>query len=239
VSPAQASSLRLGTRLGQWARTLLVVWMAWLALSNFVVQAFHVTSESMERTLLAGDVLFVARPLYGAEVPLTGMRLPALREPRHGDLVVFGSVETPGLEVVKRVIGLPGDTLASEGGRLSLNGAPLAEPYAVHARPEMPDPPSSREQMRAWQEPRLAGSHPVPYRPDRDNWGPVVVPAESLFVLGDNRDLSYDGRCWGFLPRGNLHGSPIVIYYSFDPASWRPLPVLTATRWSRLFTLPR
>jgi len=193
----------------------------------------------MERTLFAGDVLFVARPLYGAEVPHTGMRLPAIREPRRGDVVVFGSVETPGLEVVKRVIGLPGDTLASRGGRLMRNGEPVPEPYAVHARPEVPDPPESREQMRGWQEPRLAGSHPVPYRPDRDNWGPVVVPSESLFVMGDNRDFSYDGRYWGFLPRRNLHGSPIVIYYSFDPASWRPLPVLTATRWSRLFTLPR
>ena len=239
MSQAPAVRLQWGARLAQWARALLFAWVGWLVLSTFVVQAFHVTSESMEGTLFAGDVLFVARPLYGADVPLTGMRLPAIREPRHGDLVVFGSVETPGLEVVKRVIGLPGDTLASQAGRLALNGVAVAEPYAVHARPEMPDPPSSREQMRAWQEPRLAGSHPVPYRPDRDNWGPMVVPAESLFVMGDNRDFSYDGRYWGFLPQRNLHGSPFVIYYSFDPASWRPLPVLTATRWHRLFTLPR
>jgi signal peptidase I len=216
-----------------------VAWVAWLLLSTFVVQAFHVTSESMARTLLTGDVLFVARPLYGAEVPLTGLRLPALREPRHGDLVVFGSVETSGLEVVKRVIGLPGDTLGMRSGEVVRNGRTLIEPYAIHARPAAPDPPGSRDQMRAWQEPRLAGSHPVLYRPDRDNWGPVVVPRDSLFVMGDNRDLSYDGRYWGFLPRQNLHGSPVVIYYSFDPASWRPLPLLTATRWSRLFTLPR
>jgi signal peptidase I len=203
-----------------------------------VIQAFHVTSESMEGTFLAGDVLFVARPLYGAEVPLTGVRLPAIREPRRGDIVVFGSVETAGLEVVKRVIGLPGDTLSMAGGQLTRNSLRVEEPYATHARPGVPDQPEAREQMRAWQEPRLAGTPQGPYRPDRDNWGPVVVPPDSLFVMGDNRDLSYDGRFWGFLPRRNLHGSPLVIYYSFDPASWRPLPVLTATRWNRLLTVP-
>ena len=232
AGPPRARGLR------HWIRAIVSAWVVWLLARTFVVQAFHVTSESMEGTFLAGDVLFVARPLYGAEVPLTGLRLPPIREPRRGDIVVFGSVETPGLEVVKRVIGLPGDTLAMEQGRLVRNGRPVEEPYAIHVRAGVPDPPAAREQMRAWQEPRLAGTPRVLYRPDRDNWGPLVVPAESLFVMGDNRDLSYDGRYWGFLPRRNLHGSPLVIYYSFDPASWRPLPVLTATRWNRLLTVP-
>lgn len=225
-------------KLLQWVKPIAVAWVAWLLLSTFVVRAFHVTSESMEGTLFAGDVLFVAKPLYGAEVPLTGLRLPPLREPRRGDIVVFGSVETAGLEVVKRVIGLPGDTVSMSRGRLIRNGGLVPEPYVQRQRPDQADAPDAREQMRRWQEPRLAGSHPVPYRPDRDNWGPVVVPSDSLFVMGDNRDLSYDGRFWGFLPRQNLHGSPLVIYYSFDPASWRPLPVLTATRWRRLLTVP-
>jgi signal peptidase I len=238
MTPPAGAASPTTRRVLQWIRALAVAWVAWLLLSTFVVRAFHVTSESMEGTLLAGDVLFVARPLYGAEVPLTGIRLPPLREPRRGEVVVFGSVETPGLEVVKRVIGLPGDTLSMVGGRLLRNGRVVEEPYVVRASPT-PDPPASREQMRTWQEPRLAGTHPPAYRPDRDNWGPVVVPADSLFVMGDNRDRSYDGRFWGFLPRRNLHGSPLVIYYSFDPASWRPLPLLTATRWNRLFTVPR
>lgn len=235
---AGAPAPRRSGALPQWLKAITSAWVAWFLLRTFVVQAFHVTSESMEGTFLAGDVLFVARPLYGAEVPLTGMRLPAMREPRRGDIVVFGSVETAGLEVVKRVIGLPGDTVAMARGRLIRNGHPVEEPYVVHARPGVPDQPAAREQMRAWQEPRLAGTPQGLYRPDRDNWGPVVVPAESLFVMGDNRDLSYDGRFWGFLPRRNLHGSPLVIYYSFDPASWRPFPVLTATRWNRLLTVP-
>jgi signal peptidase I len=238
VTTAAPAPTRRSGGLRQWIRAIVSAWVIWLLARTFLVQAFHVTSESMEGTFLAGDVLFVARPLYGAEVPFTGVHLPAIREPRRGDIVVFGSVETPGLEVVKRVIGLPGDTLAMEQGRLLRNGRSVEEPYTIHARPGVPDPPAARDQMRGWQEPRLAGTPRVPYRPDRDNWGPLVVPAESLFVMGDNRDLSYDGRFWGFLPRRNLHGSPLVIYYSFDPASWRPLPVLTATRWNRLLTVP-
>src|SRR5262245_48069372 len=98
------------SKVFQWIKAIAVAWVVWLLLSTFVVRAFHVTSESMEGTLFAGDVLFVSKPLYGAEVPLTAMRLPALRQPRRGDIVVFGSVETAGLEVVKRVIGLAGDT---------------------------------------------------------------------------------------------------------------------------------
>lgn len=212
---------------------------AWLLLRTFVVQAFHITSGSMEGTLLTGDVLFVARPLYGAEVPFIHRRLPPIREPRHGDLVVFESVETPGLDVVKRVIGLPGDTIAMRSGILYRNRQAVPEPYASYDRPGLPDPPEAMAQMRAWQEPRLVERQPGLYHPDRNTWGPVLVPSDSLFVMGDNRDDSYDGRFWGFLPRRNLRGEPLVVYYSFDPASWRPLPFLTAIRWSRLLTLPR
>jgi signal peptidase I len=193
----------------------------------------------MEGTLLVGDVLFVARPLYGAEVPFTERHLPALREPRLGDIVIFESVETPGLEVVKRLIGIPGDTLGIQGGDLFRNGLPVGEPYAVRSRPAELDPPEFREAIRRWQEVRLVGPWSAPYRPDRDNWAPLVVPRDSLFVMGDNRDDSWDSRFWGFLPRQNLRGAPLVIYYSHDPVSWRPLPLLTATRWARLFTRPR
>lgn len=226
-------------RLREWARTLAVALAAWLVLRTFVVQAFHITSESMEGTMLVGDVLFVARPLYGAEVPFIHTRLPAIREPRHGDIVIFEGVETPKLEIVKRVIGLPGDTLAMQQGAVIRNGVAVNEPYAVHSHPTDPDPPGAQAQMRAWQEARLIGPRPAAYLPNRDNWGPVVVPRDSLFVMGDNRDFSYDGRFWGFLPRAHLHGGPLVIYYSYDPSSWRPLPILTAVRWGRLLTVPK
>lgn len=223
----------------EWAKSIGFAVVAWLILRTFVVQAFHITSESMETTLLHGDVLWVARPTFGAKVPFTSTLLPAFREPGHGDIVIFESVEQAGLDVVKRVVGLPGDTLAMEGGTVVRNGTRVDEPYARRASPDAPDPNGSRAQMRAWQEPRLIGPRLPLYLPDRNNWGPLVVPPESLFVMGDNRDSSYDGRFWGFLPRKNLRGSPLLIYYSFNPASWRPLPLLTATRWNRLFTIPR
>jgi signal peptidase I len=227
------------SRVGEWARSLGGALVVWLLVRTFLVQAFHIPSESMESTFLIGDVLFVARPLYGAEVPFIGKHLPAIREPRHGDIVVFHSVETKGLEVVKRVIGLPGDTLQMKEGTVLRDGVPLVEPYASYARPGESDPPESRALMRAWQSPRLVGPLPAAYTPDRNNWGPIVVPQESLFVMGDNRDHSWDARFWGFLPRRNVTGSPLVIYYSFDPSSYRPLPIISAVRWNRLFTVPR
>jgi signal peptidase I len=226
-------------RLREWAKSIVFALAAWLLLRTFVVQAFHITSGSMESTLLVGDVLFVARPLYGAEVPFTHAHLPAIREPVHGDLVVFEGVETPGLEIIKRVIGLPGDTLAMHGGAVWRNGRVLEEPYASHSRPGEPDAPGMEAKMRDWQEHRLIGVPPAAYHPDRNNWGPLVVPVDSLFVMGDNRDDSWDGRFWGFLPRSHLHGRALLIYYSFDPASWRLFPLLTAVRWDRLFTVPK
>jgi signal peptidase I len=85
----------------------------------------------------------------------------------------------------------------------------------------------------------LAGRDPATYDPDLQDWGPIVVPADSFFMMGDNRDNSYDGRYWGFLPRSNVRGTPLIVYFSYDPESWRPLPFLTAVRWKRIFTRPR
>ena len=234
VSPARASGWR------EWGKSIAFAVVAWVLLSTFLIKAFRITSGSMENTLLVGDVLWVWRPIFGVQIPFTDVRLPAIRRPRHNDIVVFESVEaaTPGLEVVKRVIGVSGDTLEMRDGTVFRNGVSLDESYVVHS----PQPGSDvvmREALRRWQEPRLLGPHPDPYNPNRDNWGPVQVPPDSLFVMVDNRDDSWDGRAWGFLPLSHVHCKPVLIYYSWDPRSWRPVPLLTATRWSRLFTVPR
>ncbi|HXG44050.1 MAG TPA: signal peptidase I [Gemmatimonadales bacterium] len=239
MSGAAPRDSRHASTLREWAKSLAIAFVAWLFLRTFVIQAFHIPSPSMENTLLVGDVLFVAKPTYGIEVPLLGVRLPGFREPRRGDIVIFDSVEEEGLEVVKRVIGVPGDTLAMKDGQLYRNGEPVAEPYAQRNNPAAPDAPELRLKMASWQRPRLIGPPPERYDPDRNNWGPVVVPPDSLFVMGDNRDDSLDSRFWGFLPRRNVRGSPLLIYYSWDKQSWRPLPFLTAVRWGRLFTVPR
>lgn len=163
-----------------------------LVLRLFVVEAFHIwPSGSMERTLLIGDFLFANKALYGAEIPFTTRRLPGIRAPVRGEIVVFRSPEVAGLSVVKRIAGVPGDTLAMVDNRLQRNGAWVHEPY-VQRRAGRNDPADPR--MRTWQVRYLADGRARWYRPTLRNWGPIVVPADSFFVMGDNRDDSYDSR---------------------------------------------
>ncbi|MDX2261373.1 MAG: signal peptidase I [Gemmatimonadales bacterium] len=225
--------------LWEWVKSIAVALVLWLFLRTFLFEAFRIPSGSMERTLLVGDFLFVNKLLYGAEVPFTGKHLPAVREPKRGDIVVFDSVEEEGLKVVKRLIGVPGDTLAMVGGALVRNGSRVDEPWTQSTDPRLSADALSRARMREWQAPHLVGRQATGYQPDLHDWGPIVVPQDSLFVMGDNRDSSYDGRYWGFLPRKNLRGSPLIVYFSYDASSWRPLPFLTAVRWTRLFHLPK
>jgi len=210
----------------------------WFFLRTFLVEAFRIPSGSMENTLLIGDFLFVNKALYGAEVPIVKTRLPAVREPVRNEILVFDSVEEEGLKVVKRLIGMPGDTLAMEGGVLYRNGKRVDEPYAVHSDPKRSEDPIQRAKMRHWQLSHLAQRDTTNYQPDLQDWGPIVVPADSFFMMGDNRDSSYDGRYWGFLPRTNVRGRPLVVYFSYDATSWRSLPFFTAVRWGRIFSAP-
>lgn len=219
-----------------WAKSIAIALAVWFVLSTFLVKAFRISSGSMERTLLVGDFLFVNKALYGAEVPLIGGRLPGVREPRRGDIVVFRSPIEDSI-LVKRLIGVPGDTVGMVGGELSRNGRAVQEPYVQHLGSGQPEPPDP--EMRRWQLPFFAGKDSAGYHPTSRDWGPLVVPRDSFFMLGDNRDGSRDGRFWGFVPRRNIQGSPVIIYFSYDPGHWRPLPFLTAIRWKRLFSLPR
>lgn len=226
--------------LWDWAKSIAVALVVWFFLRTFLVEAFRIPSGSMENTLLVGDFLFVNKLLYGAEVPLLGRRLPAIREPRRGDILVFDSVEEEGLKVVKRLIGVPGDTLAMRSGTLYRDGKPVPEPWAIRTDPGANADPLQREQMRRWQSGHLvSGVDRAGYHPDLNNWGPIVVPPDSFFMMGDNRDGSYDGRYWGFLPRLNVRGRPLLVYYSFDGNTYKPLPFFTNIRWARIFTMPQ
>jgi signal peptidase I len=219
-----------------WGRSLAAAFVMFLVLRAFLVEAFRIPSGSMENTLMVGDFLFVNKALYGAEIPFTHKHLPAFREPHRFDIVIFASVTEPGLTVVKRVIGLPGDTLAMIDDRIQLDGRPLDEPWVIRTDPTIdPEDP----QMRAWQRHYLVGRQAGTYRPTLKNWGPIVVPPDSFFVMGDNRDDSYDSRYWGFLGRDRIEGRPLLIYYSYDKDGRLPLPFLTAIRWSRIFSRPK
>jgi len=228
---------RLGRWLAEWSKSLLIALGIWLVLRTFVIESFRIDSESMQNTLLVDDFLFVTKALYGAEVPWTHHRLPALRQPRRGDIVVFRSVEGD-FTVVKRLIGLPGDTLAMVSGHLVRNGTGVSEPYVLRVDSLRSETREVRARMRTWQLPHVTAQVGAGYDPDVQTWGPIVVPPESLFVMGDNRDDSYDSRYWGFLPRANLQGSALLIYYSFAPDSWHALPFLTAPRLARILRRP-
>ena len=219
----------------EWMKSIAIALVIWFFLRALLVQAFRIPSPSMENTLLIGDFLFVNKALYGAEIPIVKKRLPAIREPRRFDVVVFDSPETPGTNVVKRIVGEPGDTLEMVDNFLHLNGRKLDESYAIRTDP-LVDPEDPR--MRAWQVRHLVGRDPEGYRPTLKTWGPVVVPPDSFFVMGDNRDNSYDSRYWGFLGRDRIDGRPLFIYYSFDRTGLLPLPFLTAIRWGRILSTP-
>jgi signal peptidase I len=216
----------------EWIKSLAIALVIWFVLRTLLIEAFRIPSSSMEHTLLVGDFLFVNKALYGAELPLIHARLPAFREPRLDDIVVFDSRTEAGVKVVKRLVGMPGDTLQMKDAILYRNGIAQHEPYVEHVD-SLGD--TSAPEMRQWQ---LAYLLPTvnrdTYRPTRDNWGPLLVPSGQYFVMGDNRDNSYDSRYWGFVGRGVIRGRPLFIYYSFDHDTWRALPFLTAIRWGRI-----
>ena len=221
----------------EWTKIFPAAVLLFLVIRSFFVEAYKIPSGSMERTLLVGDFLLVNKLLYGAEIPFTGKRLPAIRAPRYGDVLVFEWPVDPSKSFVKRLVGLPGDTLSMAGGVLSRNGTPQREPYVSHTDPGV-DP--THDDFR-WQRSYLvhaveAAGRPFGnvYRPSRDNWGPIVVPPTHMFVLGDNRDSSLDSRYWGFVADSLLRGAPLIVYYSFTPDSTASVPWLTHIRWSRV-----
>lgn len=185
-----------------------------------LVEAFRIPGGSMEPTIRVGDYVYVGK--WDA----------TRRDLRHGTIVVFESVEEPSLKVVKRIVGLPGDTLGMTSGTFYRNGQRLTEPYTIRLDPGRGEDPVQRAKMRSWQLNYLAGPSSDAYRPNLEEWGPLVVPADSLFVLGDNRDASYDSRYWGFVPRSSVLGQPRVVYFSYDPKG--PGPFLQRVRWDRI-----
>lgn len=202
----------------------------------FVFQSFKIPTGSMIDNLLIGDHLFVNKFIYGAPGPEPFDKLLPIREIRRGDIVIFRFPEDPSLDYVKRVIALPGESVSIRDKIVHIDGEPLAEPYTSFRDPVV-IPPS----------PDL----PEPYR-SRDQMAPFIVPQGSYFVMGDNRDDSYDSRYWGPVARELIKGRPFLIYWSYrdEPRETsRPQTLGTAladvldvvfnffekTRWDRMF----
>ena len=216
----------------EWARIFVIAVGLFLVIRAFGVEAFKIPSGSMESTLLVGDFLLVNKFVYGAQLPFTSKHLPGLRRPARGDVVVFQFPHDPTKSFVKRLIGLPADTLLMRDGVLFVNGTEQDESYVRHTDPGLDQGSADF----AWQQKALVrqAEASVSSPPTRNNWGPLVVPERSYFVLGDNRDNSSDSRYWGFVPDTLLRGQPLVVYYSYTPDTAASLPWITRIRWTRL-----
>jgi signal peptidase I len=211
--------------------------LLFLVTRSLVVEMYKIPTPSMQRTLLVGDFLVVNKMVYGPELPFTHIKLPGLHQPRRGDVIVFKWPSDPSINFVKRVVGVPGDTLVMHNGVLQRNGLPLRETYVTHTSA---DADMAVDEFR-WQRDYLVKSARASgaYWPSRNNWGPLVVPPRDLFVLGDNRDNSLDSRYWGFVPDSLVRGQPMFVYYSYRPDSASNWSWLTNARWRRLGTIVR
>jgi signal peptidase I len=248
---AAARGGRAGSRvhagkLWEWFKSIAGTIAIFLFLRTFFVEAYRIPSGSMIPSLLIGDWLFVNKLVYGPHVPFTSINLPGYAQPKRGDIVVFESPfqadeaelnHDPTPTLVKRLIGMPGDTLYMREGVVYANGIAQRQGY-VSAEQEKGDP-NLTDPLFDWQKRvGLAASRfgPAPAQPTHDTWGPFVVPQDHFFMMGDNRYASKDSRYWGFVPRKNVRGRPLFVYYSYVPGeeSDRPVSFITDIRWRRI-----
>ena len=172
-----------------------------LFIRTFVVQAFKIPSGSMLNTLQIGDHILVNKFIYGVKLPFIQKTIVPVKEPRRDDIVVFIYPEDPSKDFIKRVVGVEGDTVEMRDKVLFVNGKKIERDYTIHT------------------DRRLIGG--------RDTFGPVTVPKDSLFVMGDNRDNSHDSRFWGFVPLSSVKGKAFMIYFSWNGRD-------KSVRWSRI-----
>ena len=260
VAEARSGGKKPSQPLGKWLwenfKSLAGAVAIYLVVKTLFIEAFRIPSGSMIPTLLVGDWLFVNKLAYGPTIPFTNTHLPGYASPKHNDVVVFvspyqpdeaelGRDATPTL--VKRLIGMPGDTLHMRDGVLFLNGIPQRQNFPEGTNPK--GDPNSVDPLFAWQhkaELKATRFGAPPAQPTHDNWGPLLVPADHYFMMGDNRYCSKDSRYWGIVPKANVRGRPLFVYYSYVPGpsredsecsgqiSDRPLPFVSNIRWGRI-----
>lgn len=184
----------------EYAESIIIAILLALVIRTYLVQAFKIPSGSMEDTLAIGDHLLVSKFIYGTKVPFSTNRILTIRDPRRGDVIVFEYPEDPSKDFIKRVVGTPGDVVEGKDKKVYVNGKLYENPHEIHKEKEI---------------------IPKEMNP-RDTFGPVTVPAGSFFVMGDNRDRSYDSRFWGFVSLDKIKGLAFVKYWSWDREKFRP-----------------
>jgi signal peptidase I len=203
---APTTKIRRKSLFREYSEAIIIAVLLALFIRQFAVQAFTIPSGSMMDTLLIGDYILVNKFLYGPELPFTEKHLPGIREPQHGDIIVFKYPNDETRDFIKRIVAVGGDTIQVRDNRVLLNGRPLDEPYV---KPGSFTPASS-------------GTCSYAYACE-----PLTVPAGSYFVMGDNRDNSQDSRYWGFVRREKIRGKAFLIYWSWNgDGHW--------LRWRRL-----
>ena len=196
TAPApEAPPRRRKSLIREYGEAIVIAILLALVIRTLVVQAFTIPSGSMMDTLLVGDYILVNKFLYGPEIPFTEVRLPGLRSPRRGDIIVFKYPQDEKRDFIKRIVATPGETFQIRGNDVYVNGQRLDEPYTKHTSPS---------------------GHAATYCGYAYGCEPTTVPADSYFVMGDNRDNSQDSRYWGFVRRDRLKGKAFLIYWSWD-----------------------
>lgn len=234
-SPARARSL-----LWRNLKAIGLPIALFLLIRTFFMEAYRIPSGSMIPALLVGDWLFVNKLIYGPKVPFMEMYLPGYAEPQRNEVAVFRSPPQsdqpwdPTPTLVKRIVGAGGDTLHMRRGVLHVNGVPQADPAGAEQRRGH----DSSSELFEWQHSialRDTRFGSAPERASHDNWGPLLIPEGHFFMMGDNRYNSKDSRYWGIVPRKNMRGRPMFVYYSYNrDDSDRPAPFITDIRWGRI-----
>ena len=186
-----------------------------LFIRTFVVQAFKIPSGSMKETLQIGDHILVNKFIYGIKIPFVQKTIIPIKEPSKDDIIVFRYPENPKLDFIKRVVGVEGDVIEIRNKKLYVNEKLVERKYAIHTDPHI---------------------IPAAYN-KRDNFGPIIVPPDSLFVMGDNRDNSKDSRFWGFVNLKAIKGKAFMIYWSWNKNNSKTM--LNYVRWDRIFDILR
>lgn len=232
-----APAPRRKSQLREWAESLLFTIIFVLVFTSYIAQATQVPTESMKPTILVGDHFFLDKIAFSANYPVVLRPYLPRRSVNRGDIVAFKSPVDGNIPFVKRVIGIPGDTVMLRDKNLYLNGKKLEEPYKIHVD-------STIYEEDGWTPEELKV---------RDNYGPITVPSDSYFVMGDNRDNSNDSRYWGFIARDEIIGKPLFIYWSYEGDPYVPgemsirewlagygsiaIHFFSRTRWFRIGTM--
>jgi len=199
-SSAQPVPVKKKGLIREYAESIAIAILLALVIRTYLVQAFKIPSGSMEDTLAIGDHLLVSKFVYGTKIPFVDKRVLTFRDPRQGDVIVFEYPEDPSKDFIKRVIGVPGDVIEGKEKKVYVNGKQYENPHEVHKEKDI---------------------IPKEMNP-RDTFGPITVPANSYFVMGDNRDRSYDSRFWKFVRRDQIKGLAFIKYWSWDRDKLRP-----------------